>query len=214
MNQRQQQILQLKQQSLDRAKSTIDPEANVQPASARQWQVDSPGGANQPAYPVYFLYPTAVLLASFQVPSGMSGALTGLVIAHNGAAGSFIDNSGNAVWRLTKNGGSIPGYEQILSQVGSVQDPQGLYVVLQQNDLLQVWVNGPLTDVPAPVGNPFARMIGYLCYGGQETYVNPRGGPRRHHHRGAGANRYSPGSNNGSSPNTFNAGGGPFNRQW
>jgi hypothetical protein len=202
-------MLQAKQANIGRMRSTIHPEANVQPASAKQWQIDSPGGANQPAYPLYDAAP--VILASFQVPAGMSGALTGLVIIHNGLAGSFVDNSGDAVWHLTKNGASVPGYENILSQVGSTQNPQGLYLLLQQNDTLQIWVAGPQTDVPAPVGNPFARMIGWLNYGGQGTYFNPREG-NGENQRGAGANRYAPGTNNGSQPNTF--GGSNFNRQW
>jgi hypothetical protein len=209
MSQRHHLMLNRKRAALEHMESTVHPDANVQPASSKGWQASSAAGV---AYPAVGDGVQPVVLASYQVPMGMSGALTGLVIVHVGADGSFVDNSGVVAWHLTKNGFPVPGYENILAQVGSIQDPQGTYLLLQQNDLIQVTVNCLIAG-EVPVGNPFAKMIGYLAYGGQGTYVSPSQQQQQRHHRRAGANRYAPGSSNGSGPNSFGA-GGPFNRQW
>ena len=204
-----QRMLQAKRSALGRIASTIQPDANIQPASSKGWQISSPAGVAYPAVkaPLFSL-------ASYTVPRGMNGALSGLVIVHNGAAGSFTDNEGIVVWHLFKNGYPVPGFEIITAQVGSIQDPQGTYLLLQQNDVVQVMVELPGTVAgDAPVGSPFAKLIGYLSYGGLGAYTKPSGGAQQTQQRRAGSNRYAPGSNNGSAPNSFGA-GGRFNRNW
>lgn len=178
MNADQQRVLQFKRELLHSQKPTIQPEANLQTGSTKPWQVISPGGQAQIAYPA--LNANAVILCSYTVPPGMSGVLKKLAIVHNGAAGSFVDNSGDAVWHVTLNGASVPGYETILCQLGSFEIPNDVYVFLQENDTLAIWVQGPVFagGVP-PVGYPAALMTGYLAYGGQGTYYNPTAGP--HH---------------------------------
>lgn len=218
MNARQEHVLNRKLDYLHSRTPTIQPEANIQAAGNKPWQVISPGGIYQIGYPALDLY--AVVLCSYQVPPGMTGALNALAIVHNGAQGSFVDNSGLAVWHLTINGSSVQGYENILSQLGSFENPLGTYVLLQENDLLQVWVGGPTFDLGSPnppVGFPAALMAGYVCFGGQGTYNNPRtaagagngqptvpGFPLR----GNGTGRYARGTNNGSPNNQFGTGPG------
>jgi hypothetical protein len=227
VNSVQRSALDIKRNWLHTARATVRPEANVQDAGNKVWQSTTPititntgfrglfAGVYQIPYPLVGV--AANLLCSYQVPPSMSGALTGLATVHNGLAGSFIDNSGLAVWHLTINGCPVPGFENILSQLGSFENPLGTYLLLQENDLLAIWVGGPVYTTGAglplpPVGFPSALLTGYLCYGGQGTYTNPRS-DSQDDDRGAAANRYSPGSNNGSPPNT--ASGGPsFNRHW
>ena len=138
MNPAQQSLLDRKLAMLHRAQATIQPTANVQSAGNKPWQVYAPGGAAQLAFPV--LGANAILLCQYQVKPLQSGALTGLVTA--AVASNFVDNSGAAVWHLTLNGAAVPGFEDILSQLGSFQNPLQTYVTLQDNDLVQLWVAG------------------------------------------------------------------------
>ena len=188
MNIAQRQTLDRKLEYLHSQKPTIQPEANLQTGSTKPWQVISPGGLAQIAYPA--LNANAVILCSYTVPPGMSGALKKLAIVHNGAANSFVDNSGTAAWHMTLNGASVPGYETILSQLGSFEIPNDVYVFLQENDTLAIWVQGPVytAGAPAPpVGYPAALMAGYLAFGGQGSYYDPNAKPQQpnthaHHH--------------------------------
>jgi hypothetical protein len=198
MNLAEQSILGRKLRMLDMADPTIQPTANVQAAGNKPWQVYAPGGAAQVPFPAE--YDNAVLLCAYQVMPRQSGALTGLVTAANGS--NFIDNSGTAVWHLTLNGISVPGFEDILSQLGSFQNPLQTYVTLQENDLLQLWVAGSTYAVASATGFASGLLSGYVCYGGQGTYYDPReagGGDRR----GNGQNRDYRGSDNGRAPNSF-----------
>jgi hypothetical protein len=106
------------------------------------------------------------------MPPGVNGALQGMIIVHNGAAGTFLDNSGNLLWHLLRNGYPVPGWENLYAQVGSINPmwQQKVELLLQQNDLLEV-----LVEVPAglaPVGTPFATLAGFVSYGGLQTYIN------------------------------------------
>jgi hypothetical protein len=191
MNALQQQVLAGKRAWIDSQKPTIQPEANLQTGSTKPWQAISPGGRAQIPYPE--LGELAVILCQYQVPAGMSGALKKIAIVHNGAAGSFVDNSGTAAWHMTLNNAAVPGYETILSQLGSFEIPIDVYLLLQENDVLAIWVQGPVYDTGAPappVGFPAALMTGYLAFGGQGTYYNPSGsGNAPHHHAGVSHRR-------------------------
>lgn len=197
MNPAQQAILERKLRMLHSAEPTIQPTANVQAAGNKPWQVYAPGGAAQIAFPAEGA--NAVLLCQYQVPPLQSGALTGLVTSAN--ASNLVDNSGAAVWHLILNGISVPGFEDILSQLGSFQNPLQTYVTLQENDLLQLWVAGSTYAVASATGYASGLLSGYVSYGGQGTYYDPREGgePRR----GAAQNRDYRGSDNGRAPNSF-----------
>lgn len=155
--------VELKRQMLDQVGPTIDPQANVQTATAKSFSVDSIRGVAYPA-----LGNTPVLLLTYQVPTAMSGAINAMVIQHVGAAGSFADNSGNVVWHVFKNGAPVRGLGNVYAQIGSTQQPVDSYLLLQQNDLIQIFVECP--GAP-PAGTPFARLIGFIDYGGIGTYV-------------------------------------------
>lgn len=190
-------ILERKLAMLDAAEATIRPTANIQAAGNKPWTVYAPGGANQIAFPA--LYNNAVLLCSYQVPPMQSGALTGMVTAAN--ASNFVDNAGAAVWHLVLNGCSVPGFENILTQVGSFQNPLQTYVTLQENDLIELWVAGSIYAVTSATGYASGSLTGYVCYGGQGTYYDPReAGDSR---RGNGQNRDYRGSDNGRPANSF-----------
>ena len=197
MNPAQQSLLDRKLAMLHRAQATIQPTANVQSAGNKPWQAYAPGGAAQLAFPV--LGANAILLCQYQVKPLQSGALTGLVTA--AVASNFVDNSGAAVWHLTLNGAAVPGFEDILSQLGSFQNPLQTYVTLQENDLLQLWVAGAIYAVGSASGYASGLLSGYVCYGGQGTYYDPR--QDEESRRGYGQNRDYRGSDNGRAPNTF-----------
>ena len=106
------------------------------------------------------------------------------------------------MWHLTLNGAAVPGFEDILSQLGSFQNPLQTYVTLQENDLLQLWVAGAIYDaVGSASGYASGLLSGYVCYGGQGTYYDPR--QDEESRRGYGQNRDYRGSDNGRAPNTF-----------
>jgi len=198
MNHDQAEVLNLKMHVLHHATATIQPTANVQAAGNKPWQVYAPGGAAQVAFPA--LGANAILLCQYQVKPLQSGALTGLVTKAN--ASNLIDNSGTAVWHVTLNGASVPGFENILSQLGSFQNPLQTYVTLQENDLIQLWVAGSIYAVASATGFASGLLSGYVCYGGQGTYYDPReaGEPAR---RGNAQNRDYRGSDDGRAPNSF-----------
>jgi hypothetical protein len=205
MNAKQKEVIEAKFRHIHSLEPSIQSQANVQAAGNKPWQTLSPGGQNLISYPA--LGADAVILCAYYVPPSMSGALTALAIVHNGAAGSFVDNSGLAAWHLTLNGAPVPGYETILSQLGSFENPYGIYLPLQENDIVAIWVQGPVYNNgnPAPpIGTPSALMSGYLCFGGQGTYYNPREDGNTP--RANGSSRYARGAQNGSMPNQFSQG--------
>ena len=206
MTNAQAELLNRKLGMLDHAGPTIQTTANIQAAGNKPWQVYAPGGSDQVAFPP--VGDNAVLLCQYQVAPMQSGALTGLVTAATGGS-NFVDNSGTAVWHLTLNGISVPGFENILSQLGSFQNPLQTYVTLQESDLLQLWVAGSIYAVASATGYASGLLSGYVCYGGQGTYYDPReaggagGGSTEALRRGNAQNRSFRGSDNGRAPNSF-----------
>jgi hypothetical protein len=157
----QQAVLAAKRATLNNLQSTIPLSAGTQTTHSRTIQTDTPQPL--PAYPAAGA--AAVTILSYQVPASMSGALTSLCIVHIGAAGSFTDGSGVVVWRVLKNGIPQKGLENIYVQIGSQTQLASMFLLLRENDLITVTAQIPATKV-APVGNPFARILGYLDYGG------------------------------------------------
>jgi hypothetical protein len=159
MNSAQQSSLQTKLQQLQSMTAPSKPMGMT--SFSRQWQADTPQPL--PAYPA----PGAgtIVLASFKLPAAMAGALSSLAIAHIGAANSFVDGSGTVVWHVFLNGAPVKGLENIYVQIGSPYLPVDTVIELVQNALLEVLVEIPAGQV-APVGNPFARLIGYMNFSG------------------------------------------------
>jgi hypothetical protein len=155
------QILAQKRQALGQIQSTIPLSAGTQSTHSRTVQVDTPQPL--PAYPAPAALPMTIV--QYQVPAGMSGAISSLAIVHLGAAGSFTDGSGVLLWRLLKNGVPQKGLENLYVQIGSQTQLAQMFMLLQENDLIQITVQVPAGKV-APVGFPFARMLGYLDFGG------------------------------------------------
>jgi hypothetical protein len=199
MSQLHQMMLARKRAALAHMRSTVNPEANIQTASSKGWQQDSAYGL---AYPAEAAAP--IELVRYQMPNGITGALTGLVIAHIGASGSFTDNSGQVVWHVLKNGFPVYNLGNIYVQIGQTNAPAGMYLLLQQNDLVQVLAECPTQA--APVGTPFARLVGYTSFGGLGTYM-PDGTRSNRRQAGAGANTISTGSSNGASAGAHSGGG-------
>ncbi|PSH05134.1 MAG: hypothetical protein CXZ00_02975 [Acidobacteria bacterium] len=164
-------MLALKMSRLSTIRSTIPLDAGVQTTHSRAIQVDSVQPL--PAYPAAGAAPVVIL--HYQVPASMSGALTLLCIAHLGAAGTFSDGSGVVVWRVLINGVPQKGLENIYVQIGSPNQLASMFLLLKENDLVQITAQIPAGKV-APAGNPFARIAGYLDYGGLGSRAPISGG--------------------------------------
>jgi hypothetical protein len=164
-----QELIALKQRNLIRMTSTVRRDFGFANAHNRAFQVDTPQPL--PAYPDAGAGP--IEIARLQVPSGMGGKVAGLAIAHIGAAGSFMDGSGNLVWHIFVNGAPVKGLENIYAQIGQLAQPADVSILLQQNDLVQVLVEVPAAKVK-PVGNPIARLVGFFDFGGTGNQL-PRG---------------------------------------
>ena len=168
-----QQMLAQKRANLAKAQSSIRPDYGVLTAHARTFQNDT--AQPLPAYPAPGAGP--IVIASYKVPSGMTGKITGMAIVHLGAAGSFQDGSGDLLWHVLINGGPVKGLENFYVQIGSTSLPADAGndttrewrvrtgIILTQNNLVQVLVEVP-AGMAAPIGKPFARLIGFLDYGG------------------------------------------------
>jgi hypothetical protein len=139
----------------------------------RVFQVDTP----QPlaAYPAPGAAP--IEIARYVVPSGMRAVLTALAIVHIGAAASYLDGSPAPLWHVLRNGAGVQSLENLYSQIGTLAQPQPMSVILVENDILQVLVEIPAAAV-APVGNPYARFVGFLDVGGQGTRPPASSGAR------------------------------------
>lgn len=182
-------------------RSTVLPEANIQSGNAKMFQASSIPAINYPAAGAGL-----VELVRFQVPFGMAGALTGIQIVHNGAAGTYYNYSGSLTFHLLCNGYPVRGMESLYSQIGENQ-PQGMFFLLRQNDLLQVLVGVPVGS-QSPAGSPGATLIGYTVYGGAGSSVPERGNQSRPQ-QGAAANTFAPGWRNGA-PAGLNSAGGAY----
>jgi len=149
------------QAKLTQLNAMTAPTRPTQTGASRQWQKDTPQPL--PTYPAAGA--GTIVLASFKMPAGMNGALTSLAISHIGAANSFTDGAGNVLWHVFLNGAPVKGLENLYVQVGSPYLPVDMTLELVQNALLQVLVEIPSAQA-APVGNPFARIVGYMNFGG------------------------------------------------
>jgi hypothetical protein len=151
-------------------KSSISLAAGQQTTHSRSIQQDSAQPLQN--YPVAGAAP--IVICTYRVPPKMSGAITGLAIVHLGAAGSFQDGSGNVVWRMLVNGVPQKGLEAIYAQLGALTQVAPMFLLLRPGDLVQVTAQVPALKV-SPVGQPFARLAGYLDFGGLGSQP-PQGG--------------------------------------
>lgn len=99
----------------------------------------------------------AVEIIRYQVPRGMRAVLNKLAIVHVG--GGFVDGSGNVIWRVLVNGAGVKGMEALTSQVGSYSQPNDTWLVLEENDLVQVTVEVPAAQPAMPPGTTTAARV-------------------------------------------------------
>jgi len=126
--------------------------ANHQPADSHPFQVNSNPA---PTYPAPGAGPTTVL--QYQCPSGMLSVINLLAIIAIG--GGFSDFSGNVVWRCLLNGAGLDGLENITAQMGSLQTPIPVQLLLNENDVFVVTVEVPAAQPPMPGGATTAARI-------------------------------------------------------
>jgi hypothetical protein len=147
-----QQVLQAKMQAQAMAPASVDARlANHQPADSHPYQVNTQPAAN---YPAPAAAPTVIL--AYQSPPGMLSVINLLVII---AIGGFVDFSGQVVWRCLVNGAGVDGLENITAQIGSLQTPVPIQLLLQENDLFQITVEVPAGQLPMPAGATSAARI-------------------------------------------------------
>ena len=156
---------------LQRMRSTIRPDANVQTSSAQSWQV-------QTIYPV-----TNEQIAAYTITPGKSGLLTGLQLNSNGAAGTLR-------FVILINGYPLRGLQNpIYYQVGGSQ-PQGISYYLPQNSVVTVLCQNLGGGVSA--AGPTCTLTGFEWYGGLGSYEKEDdGGSGRE--QGAASNTFAPG---------------------
>jgi len=147
------QVLQAKGAAQLQAPTDVDAWlANHQPADSHPFQVNSQPA---PAYPAPGAGPITVL--QYQCPPGVLSVINQLVILAIG--GGFSDFSGNVVWRCLLNGAGIDGLEMITAQMGSLQTPNPVQLLLNENDIFTIVVEVPAGQQPMPGGATTAARI-------------------------------------------------------
>lgn len=102
----------------------------------------------------------AVAILAYTVPYGQVAVIRLLAIVAIG--GGFIDASGGVIWRCLLNGQGIDGLENITAQIGSLQSPVPVQLVLQENDIFTVTAEVPAGQDPLPpTATTTARIFGW-----------------------------------------------------
>ena len=112
-------------------------------------------------YPLNGAAATTVL--QYTVPTGFRAYIKSLAIVAEG--GSFIDGSGNVIWRVKRNQGWVEGLNNLTSQIGQWSLPQILNVPIEgtEGDVIQVTVEVPAGQPNMPVGaTTGARFVGWV----------------------------------------------------
>jgi hypothetical protein len=95
-------------------------------------------------------------VVQFTVPRGWDGVIKRL--SANQTAPGFIQGSGQLIWRVTRNGQAIRGYDNITTELGSVATPrESDGILIYENDLVQLVVNN------ASLGGGSAFVTGSLA---------------------------------------------------
>lgn len=104
------------------------------------------------------LTPTAVILA-YAVPPGWDGIIT--AICFQVSAGGFQQGSGDLIARILSDGMALKGYDNILTELGSVQMPRRTDgIQIYSGQLIQLTVD----NVAFGVGGGFlvGAFVGHL----------------------------------------------------
>lgn len=101
----------------------------------------------------------AINILNQTVPSGQLAEVRLLALVFLG--GNQFDMSGNIIWRFLVNGAPLKGLGTQVSQIGSFQQPQPVWVSFTENDQVTVTVEVPAAANPIPVGLTACRMIGW-----------------------------------------------------
>lgn len=99
------------------------------------------------------------IVLAYPVPPGWDGVITSLIFQV--AAGGFVQGSGALVARILADGAAIKGYDNILTELGSVQTPRRTDGIrIYSGQLVQLVVD----NMSLAVGGGFliASFIGHL----------------------------------------------------
>lgn len=109
-----------------------------------------------PAYPAAFAAAVNLFASDFVVPVGFTAIINKLAIVHVG--GGFIDGTGIIIWRVLRNSAGEKGLNNLTAQVGSLQIPNDIVLVLQEGDHFQITVE----TTALQAGTTGARISGYF----------------------------------------------------
>lgn len=99
----------------------------------------------------------ATTVVSFTVPRGQQAKVSALAIVYVG--GGFVDGSGNLVWRVLINGAAHKGLGNLQAQIGSMQQPNPIQILLTELDIVTV-------TVEIPAGKPLLPGLSGACLQG------------------------------------------------
>jgi hypothetical protein len=136
-------------------------------AASHSLQLNSAGNLQYPA-------PNAsTVLLTYAVPAGQTLVISSMAIVNIGAA--LVDYQGALLWHVLRNGAGVKGFESMVAQVGSLQQPQPVNLIFNEGETLQVTVSVPQGQA-APAGNqPAARLLGFLKLAVPKPNLLPRG---------------------------------------
>lgn len=151
------------------ARTLAAPQPNIYEATAssHSLQLNSPGGINYPAAG------QSVTLLTYPVPSGQTLVITSAALANIGAA--IVDYQEILAWHLLRNGAGVKGFENLLAQLGTLQQPQPVNLIFNEGEILQATVS-LLAGQVIPAGNvPAARLLGFVKLAVPMPNLLPRG---------------------------------------
>lgn len=107
---------------------------------------------------------TNTLVVQWRVPVGYDGVITSLINFWSGGAGTFVEGSGDIVWRVQINRRWVRNYGNITTTLGSLTTPCQLFrggIRIYANELITYYVshaaNAGLTG-----GNAVCSFLGYI----------------------------------------------------
>ena len=111
----------------------------------------------------------AVVINSYQVPTGQRARIVTHALQHAGGNPPEISNSG-VLWRFLVNGAPLKGLGAVTSQIGAFATPVQTVIWLTENDLFQVTVELPAAS-PGQSGSS-----GYFASGWTAPLLGTSGG--------------------------------------
>ena len=104
------------------------------------------------------------VVVQWRVPTGYDGVLTSLVNLWTGGAGTFVDGSGDIVWRVQINRRYPRNYGNIITTLGSLTTPCQLFrggLRIYSGELLTYMVNHA-ANAGLTGGNVICAFLGYI----------------------------------------------------